>query len=55
MVVIGGMGGTGGMMSASRQPTQVEGLFDKELFKFGKEIKSTQEILSPMNRKRRYG
>lgn len=55
MVGIGGMGGTGGMMSASRQPTQVEGLFDKELFKFGKEIKSTQEILSPMNRKRRYG
>jgi hypothetical protein len=52
---ISGMGGMGGMMSASRQPTQVEGLFDKELFKFDTEIKSTQEILSPMNRKRRYG
>lgn len=55
MVGIGGMGGTGGMMSAARQPTQVEGLFDKELFKFDTEIKSTQQILSPMNRKQRYG
>lgn len=52
-----GIGGTGGMMTATRQqPTQVEGLFDKELFKFDTEIKSTQEILSPMmNKKRRYG
>ena len=54
---ISGIGGTGGMMTSTRQqPTQVEGLFDKELFKFDTEIKSTQEILSPMmNKKRRYG
>lgn len=51
-----GIGGTGGMMSGARKPSQVEGLFDKELFKFDTEIKSTQEILSPMmNKKRRYG
>jgi hypothetical protein len=52
--VISGIGGTGGMMSGARKPSQVEGLFDKELFKFDTEIKSTQEMLSPTNT-RRYG
>jgi len=52
--VVGGLGGTGGMMSGARKPSQVEGLFDKELFKFDTEIKSTQRMLSPTNT-RRYG
>jgi hypothetical protein len=51
---VGGLGGTGGMMSGARKPSQVEGLFDKELFKFDTEIKSTQRMLSPTNT-RRYG
>ena len=38
-----------------KQPTQVENLFDKELFKFDTEIKSTQQMLSPMMNLRRYG
>ena len=50
----GALGGTGGMMSGARKPSQVEGLFDKELFKFDTEIKSTQRMLSPTNT-RRYG
>ena len=54
--VLGGIGGTAGMMASTRQqPTQVEGIFDKELFKFDTEIKSTQEMLSPMMNLRRYG
>jgi len=52
--VVGGLGGTGGMMSGASKPSQVEGLFDKELFKFDTEIKSTQRMLSPTNT-RRYG
>ena len=44
-----------GLMPTPQQPTQVEGLFDKELFKFDTEIKSTQEMLSPMMNSRRYG
>lgn len=52
---LGGIGGTGGMISGVGQPTQVEGIFDKELFKFDTEIKSTQEMLSPMMNLRRYG
>ena len=51
---VGSLGGTGGMMSGARKPSQVEGLFDKELFKFDTEIKSTQRMLSPTNT-RRYG
>ena len=35
--------------------TPVENIFDKELFKFDTEIKSTQEMLSPMMNLRRYG
>ena len=42
-------------MPTPQQPTQVEGLFDKELFKFDTEIKSTQEMLSPLMNLRRYG
>jgi len=36
--------------------SQIENLFDKELFKFDEDIKSTQEMLSPImnRRKRRY-
>ena len=49
----------GGMLSG-QQPqtisrTPVENIFDKELFKFDTEIKSTQEMLSPMMNLRRYG
>ena len=53
--VISGIGGTGGMMAGTRKSTQVEDIFDKELFKFDTEIKSTQEMLSPMMNLRRYG
>jgi hypothetical protein len=42
-------------MPQQQQTTQVEGLFDKELFKFDTEIKSTQEMLSPFMNLRRYG
>ena len=42
-------------MPQQQQPTEVEGLFDKELFKFDTEIKSTQEMLSPFMNLRRYG
>ena len=53
----------GGMLSGGQQDyqqrgisqTPVENLFDKELFKFDTEIKSTQEMLSPMMNSRRYG
>jgi hypothetical protein len=52
----GAVSGTGGMMAGTRKPTQVEGIFDRELFKIDTDIKSTQEMLSPMmnRRKRRY-
>ena len=54
---LGGMlaGGVGGQQSQTASKTPVEGLFDKELFKFDTKIKSTQEILSPMMNSRRYG
>lgn len=52
---VSGLGGVGGMMAGTRKPSQVEGIFDKELFKFDTEIKSTQEMLSPMMNLRRYG
>ena len=52
---ISGIGGTAGMMAGTKKPTQVEDIFDKELFKFDTEIKSTQEMLSPMMNLRRYG
>jgi hypothetical protein len=52
---VSGLGGVGGMMAGVRQPSQVEQIFDKELFKFDTEIKSTQEMLSPMMNLRRYG
>ena len=51
----GALSGTGGMMAGTKKPTQVEEIFDKELFKFDTEIKSTQEMLSPMMNLRRYG
>lgn len=44
-----------GLMPQEQQPTEVEDLFDKELFKFDTEIKSTQEMLSPFMNLRRYG
>jgi len=46
----------GGMLGGQgqQQKTATESLFDKELFKFDTEIKSTQGMLSPTNR-RRYG
>ena len=37
------------------EPTQVESLFDNELFKFDTKIKSTQQMLSPLMNLRRYG
>ncbi len=46
---------TGGMMAGVRQPSQVEQVFDKDLFKFDTEIRSKQEMLSPMMNLRRYG
>ena len=54
---LGGMlaGAVGGQQPQTVSRTPVEGLFDKELFKFDTEIKSTQEILSPMMNSRRYG
>ena len=53
----------GGMLGGGQQDyqqrgisqTPVENIFDKELFKFDTEIKSTQEMLSPMMNLRRYG
>ena len=47
----------GGLLDSGipQQRTPVENLFDKELFKFDTEIKSTQEMLSPMMNSRRYG
>jgi len=51
----GALGGLGGQQPQTVSRTPVEGLFDKELFKFDTEIKSTQEMLSPMMNSRRYG
>jgi hypothetical protein len=55
--VLGGMLGGGQQDYQQRgiSQTPVEQLFDKELFKFDTEIKSTQEMLSPMMNLRRYG
>jgi hypothetical protein len=53
---LGGLlGGLGSQQPQTVSKTPVEGLFDKELFKFDTEIKSTQEMLSPMMNSRRYG
>ncbi|MDB4416997.1 hypothetical protein N9232_00470 [Akkermansiaceae bacterium] len=54
-MLAGGLGGASGGQRAQFMPTETEGLFDKELFKFDTEIKSTQEMLSPMMNSRRYG
>ena len=48
-------GGLGGASGGQLMPTETEALFDKELFKFDTEIKSTQEMLSPMMNLRKYG
>ena len=54
--LLGGLlGGLGGQQPQTVSRTPVEGLFDKELFKFDTEIKSTQEMLSPLMNLRRYG
>ena len=55
--LIGGMlsGGQQDYQQRSISQTPVENIFDKELFKFDTEIKSTQEMLSPMMNLRRYG
>ena len=55
--VLGGMLGGGQQDYQQRgiSQTPVENIFDKELFKFDTEIKSTQEMLSPMMNLRRYG
>ncbi len=50
---LGGMLAGGEATGQQRSPT--EELFDKELFKFDTEIKSTQEMLSPMMNLRKYG
>ena len=48
-------GGQGQQQQRRTASTPTEGLFDKELFKFDTEIKSTQEMLSPMMNLRKYG
>jgi len=48
------LGGMLGGQGQKQQRTATESLFGKELFKFDTEIKSTQRMLSPTNR-RRYG
>ena len=55
--LLGGMlgGGQGQQQQRRTASTPTEGLFDKELFKFDTEIKSTQEMLSPMMNLRKYG
>jgi hypothetical protein len=52
-IATGMLGGSQGQQKTASTPT--EGLFDKELFKFDTEIKSTQEMLSPMMNLRKYG
>ena len=55
-VAKGMLGGVvGGQQPQTVSRTPVENMFDKELFKFDTEIKSTQEMLSPMMNLRRYG
>ena len=56
LVEVGGdlLGGMLGGQGQQQQRTATESLFGKELFKFDTEIKSTQRMLSPTNR-RRYG
>ena len=51
----GMLGGGQGQQQQRRASTPTEGLFDKELFKFDTEIKSTQEMLSPTMNLRKYG
>ena len=51
--MLGGV--VGGQQPQTVSRTPVENIFDKELFKFDTEIKSTQEMLSPMMNLRRYG
>ena len=52
----GMLGGVvGGQQPQTVSRTPVENIFDKELFKFDTEIKSTQEMLSPFMNLRRYG
>ena len=51
--MLGGAGSQQGLVGAYATP--IEQLFDKELFKFDTEIKSTQEMLSPMMNSTRYG
>jgi hypothetical protein len=53
--LLGGMLGGGQGQQQRTASTPTEGLFDKELFKFDTEIKSTQEMLSPMMNLRKYG
>jgi len=56
-VLTAGLMGGLGIMGGQPRPTAstaTEQLFDKELFKFDTEIKSTQEMLSPMMNLRRY-
>ena len=50
-----GQTGQPSYVSSVSTATPTESLFDKELFKFDTEIKSTQEMLSPMMNLRRYG
>ena len=55
-LIQGMLGGVvGGQQPQTVSRTPVENIFDKELFKFDTEIKSTQEMLSPMMNLRRYG
>ena len=54
--LLGGiLSGQGQQQQRRTASTPTEGLFDKELFKFDTEIKSTQEMLSPMMNLRKYG
>ena len=55
-LIQGMLGGVvGGQQPQTVSRTPVENIFNKELFKFDTEIKSTQEMLSPMMNLRRYG
>ena len=53
--LLGGILSGQGQQQQRTASTPTEGLFDKELFKFDTEIKSTQEMLSPMMNLRKYG
>ncbi len=54
-LITGMLAGNISPQSQQSEKTLVENIFDKELFKFDTEIKSTQEMLSPMMNLRRYG